>query len=204
MAPRRTEQEPTTMAQRSALYTFDADRVAWLETRMWEAYYAKQDLRLFVLLVRLVARQFGLPWHRALAVALMLTRPAMRFARTRTDYEAVIPDIAAAYARIAAECSTPFDPQTVAERELRWWIVHRHPADAGEDGLTEAIAELYAAIYRLPAARVREAARLRAEAALRCDTGRDAEGVRGASYWPTVGDLLKRSYRALSAAVQPV
>src|SRR5439155_1075238 len=99
------EQEPTTMAQRSALYTFDADRVAWLETRMWEAYYAKQDLRLFLLLIRLVAQQFGL-------------------------------------------------------------------------------------------------ARLRAEAAIRCDTGRDAEGVRGASYWPTVADLLQRSYRALSTAVQ--
>src|SRR5947209_1377863 len=106
------------MAQRSALYTFDADRVAWLETRMWEAYYAKQDLRLFVLLVRLVAEQFRLPWRRAFAVALMLTRPAMRFARARTNYEAVIPDIAAAYARIQAECGAHFDANEVAEREL--------------------------------------------------------------------------------------
>jgi hypothetical protein len=191
------------MAQQSALYTFDADRVAWLETHMWEAYYAKQDLRLFVLLVRLVAEQFGLPWRRALVVALMLTRPAMHFARTRTNYEAVIPDIAAAYARIAAECDIPFDPQDVAERELQWWIVHRYPAQAGEEGLTEAIAALYAAVYRLPIERVRAAARLRAEAAIRCDTGRDEEGVRGASYWPTVGELLQRSYRTLSAAVQP-
>ncbi len=191
------------MAQQSALYTFDADRVAWLETRMWEAYYAKQDLRLFLLLVRLVAQQFGLPWRRALTVAVMLTRPAMRFARTRTNYEAVIPDIAAAYARITAECGADFDPHAVAERELQWWIVHRHPTEAGEAGLTEAIAALYAAVYRLPVERMREAARLRAEAAIRCDTGRDAEGVRGASYWPTVGDLLQRSYRALSVAVQP-
>ena len=47
------------------LTTFDADAIAWLEARMWEAYYAKQDARLFVLLVRLVAQQFGLPWARA-------------------------------------------------------------------------------------------------------------------------------------------
>jgi hypothetical protein len=144
-----------------------------------------------------------LPWSRALAVALMLTRPAMRFARMRTEYETVIPDIAAAYARVAAECGAPFDPHAVAERELQWWIVHRHPTEAGEEGLTEAIAALYAAVYRLPVDRVREAARLRAEAAIRCDTGRDDEGVRGASYWPKVGDLLRRSYRALFAAVQP-
>ena len=191
------------MAQRSALYTFDADRVAWLETRMWEAYYAKQDLRLFLLLVRLVAQQFGLPWRRALRVALMLTRPAMRFARSRQDYDAVIPDIAAAYDRLRAECGASFDADTVAARELRWWVVHRHPSEAGVDGLTEAIADLYAAVYRLPPDAVREAAHLRAEAAFLCDTGRERDGVRGAGYWREVGDLLQRSYRSLKVAVQP-
>lgn len=191
------------MARENPLTTFDADAVARLETRMWEAYYAKQDARLFILLVRLVAQQFGLPWRRALAIALMLTRPAMRFARSREDYEAVIPDIAAAYARLRAECGASFDAEEVAARELRWWIVHRHPADAGEEGLTDAIADLYAAVYRLPQTEVRAAARLRAKAALVCDAGRDAVGVRGALYWREVGDLLQRSYRSLKAAVQP-
>lgn len=192
-------------ARENPLTTFDADAVAWLETRMWEAYYAKQDARLFLLLVRLVARQFGLPWGRALRIALMLTRPAMRFARARGDYESVIPDIAAAYARLRAECGASFDADTVAARELRWWIVHRHPSDAGEAGLTEAIADLYAAVYRLPPATVREAARLRAEAALLCDAGRERDGglLRGAAYWREVGDLLQCSYRTLKAAVQP-
>jgi hypothetical protein len=185
------------------LIAFDADAIAWLETRMWEAYYAKQDARLFILLVRLVAQQFGLPWRRALRIALMLTRPAMRFARTRHDYEAVIPDIAAAYDRLREECGAVFDAQAVAARELQWWIVHRHPSDAGEQGLTDAIADLYAAVYGLPVAAVHEAAHLRAEAALVCDAGREREGVRGAAYWRTVGNLLQRSYRSLKIAVQP-
>lgn len=184
------------------LYTFDADAIAWLETRMWEAYYAKQDARLFILLVRLVAQQFGLPWRRALSIALMLTRPAMQFARMRDNYTAVIPDIAAAYRRLQAECGSSFDADEVALRELEWWIVHRHPAETGEEGLTDAIAALYAAVYRLPSSTVREAARLRAAAAIRCDDGREREGVRGAPYWQEVGDLLRRSYRALRAAVQ--
>lgn len=184
------------------LTTFDADAVAWLETRMWEAYYAKQDARLFILLVRLIATQFGLPWGRAFAVALMLTRPAMRFARTRADYEAVIPDIAAAYERLRAESGGAFEAEEVAARELRWWIVHRQ-TDAGATELTEAIADLYAAVYRLPVERVHEAARLRAEAALVCDAGREQVGVRGAAYWREVGDLLRGSYRALRAAVNP-
>lgn len=189
------------MAEGNPLYTFDAVAVAWLETRMWEAYYAKQDLRLFILLVRLVAKQFGLPWERALRIALMLTRPAMQFARTQSNYEAVIPDIAAAYARLQEECGATFDADEVAARELQWWIVHRHPSEAGEAGLTDAIADLYAAVYRLPPDQMREAARLRAEAALICDEGRECEGVRDASYWPEVGDLLQRSYRALKVAV---
>jgi len=190
-------------ARANPLYTFDADAVARLETRMWQAYYAKQDARLFVLLVRLVARQFGLPWRRALAIALMMARPAMRFARARANYEAVIPDIAAAYQRLRRECGASFDAEDVAARELRWWIVHRHPSEAGEAELTDAIADLYAAVYRLPPATVREAARLRAEAAILCDAGRERSGVRGAPYWPEVGDLLRRSYRALKTAVQP-
>ncbi len=192
------------MARANPLYTFDADAVAWLETRMWEAYYAKQDARLFILLIRLVAWQFGLPWRRALVIALMLTRPAMRFARARANDAAVIPDIAAAYTRLQEECGASFDAEEVAAREVRWWIVHRHPSEAGEAELTDAIADLYAAIYRLPPAAVREAARLRAEAAIICDQGRERSGVRGAPYWREVGDLLRRSYRALKMTVQPV
>lgn len=191
------------MARANPLQTFDADAVAWLETRMWEAYYAKQDARLFILLVRLVATQFGLPWKRALAIALMLTRPAMQFARTRGNYAAVIPDIAAAYKRLQEECGASFDAEAVAARELHWWIVHRHPSDAGEAGLTDAIADLYAAVYRLPPSTVREAARLRAQAAILCDKGRKRDGVRGAPYWQAVGDLLQCSYRTLKSAVQP-
>jgi len=129
----------------------------------------------------------------------------MRFARSssRENYDAVIPDIAAAYDRLREECGASFDANTVAARELQWWIVHRHPADAGAHGLTDAIADLYAAVYRLPQTAVHEAARLRAEAALVCDIGRERDGVRGATYWREVGDLLQCSYRALKTAVQP-
>lgn len=199
----RIGMEGKTMVRENPLYTFDADAVAWLETRMWEAYYAKQDARLFILLVRLVAQQFGLPWERAFRIALMLTRPAMRFARTRGNYEAVIPDIAAAYARLQTECGSSFDAEEVATRELQWWIVHRHPSEAGEEGLTDAIAALYAAVYCLPSSTMREAARLRAEAAILCDGGRERYGVRGAPYWHDVAALLQHSYRALKTAVQP-
>lgn len=184
-----------------ALYTFDAEAVAWLETRMWEAYYARQDARLFLLLVRLVRSQFGLSTQAAVRVALRWARPAMRFARMRDHYEAVIPDIAAAYATIRDLSGAAFDPADVAVKELRWWVVHRHPTETGLDGLTNAIAALYAAVYRVPEAAVRAAARLRAEACIVSDMGRERVGVRGASYWREVHALLRHSYHSLRAAV---
>ncbi len=186
----------------ATLYTFDADAVAWLETRMWEAYYARQDARLYVLLVRVLRSQFGLPAAEAVRVSLLWTRPAMHFARTRSNYAACIPDIATAYRAIQKRSGAPFDPDAVAAKELEWWIVHRHPQDAGISGLTDAIAQLYAALYRVSPDRVREAARLRAEACIVSDVGREAVGVRGAAYWREVHDLLRRSYRALRVAVQ--
>ncbi len=98
-------------AAKHSLYTFDAAQIAWLETRMWEAYYARQDARLFLLLVRLMGSQFGVSWREAARIAIMLARPAMQFARmvlppdppyAQPDtcdrrISGVIPDLTAAY-----------------------------------------------------------------------------------------------------------
>lgn len=122
-------------------------------------------------------------------------------AHTAADYEFVIPDLTAAYEEIRIVNGAPFDAEAVARAERHWWIVHRHPTPFGADALTEVIAALYAAEYVTDSARVREAARLRAEAAIVCDAGRESGQVRGALYWHEVHDLLRQSYRALRAAV---
>ena len=210
----RTTFAPNT---KHSLYTFDAEQVAWLETRMWEAYYARQDARLFLLLLRLVGSQFAVPLRDAMRIAIMLTRPAMQFARMMptpdslranapithdaSAYAFVIPGLTLAYEAIRVVNGAYFDAETVARAELQWWIVHRHPTHFSVNALTEAIAALYAAQYVTDIACVREAARLRAEAALICDVGRNSAKVRGAPYWREVYALLRQSYQSLRVAV---
>ena len=48
-----------------SLRQFDADRLAALEVRMWQAYYAKERPRLFLLLVTLLHEQYRYPWATA-------------------------------------------------------------------------------------------------------------------------------------------
>ena len=67
------------------------------------------------------------------------------------------------------------------------------------------ITDLYASLYDVPRERVEQAGRLRGLAAEIRDRGAtvDPDGPRGAgaSYWPEVARLLRRSYRSLSVAV---
>ena len=44
---------------------FDPDRLASLEVRMWQAYYAKERARLFTLLVTMLHEQYRYPWATA-------------------------------------------------------------------------------------------------------------------------------------------
>jgi hypothetical protein len=53
---------------------FDPDRLADLETAMWKAYYRRQPIRLFGLLIEGLREQAHASWPRALAAAFFLTK----------------------------------------------------------------------------------------------------------------------------------
>ncbi len=182
---------------------FDADRLARLELRMWKAYYRRQPLRLFGLLVLANREQAGVGWVRAVAAAARLARGAAAFGRSSGDYEQFLPDIVGGYRALGLPDDV--DAAEVARRELRWWVVRREIGLAAGRAAGEAIAELYAAIYGLPTAAVADAGRLRGEAAEVRDRGAtaDPDGPAGAgrAYWPEVARLLRASYRSLRAAL---
>lgn len=183
---------------------FDADRLASLETRMWKAYYRRQPVRLFGLLVLALREQGKAPWPRALAAAILLTRAAVGFARATGDYERYAADIVRGYRVLGLPRQV--DLGEVARWELRWWVVRREIGLAAGAEAGDAIARLYAAFYRLPMERVAEAGRLRGLAAEVRDRGAndDPDGPRGAGrdYWPEVARLLRDSYRSLTVAVR--
>ena len=182
---------------------FDPDELARLETRMWKAYYRRQPVRLFGLLVMAIRAQTHVSWPRALGASVLLTRAAAGFARSTGDYERFAPDIVRSYRLLGLP--EHVDVEAVARHELRWRAVRREIGLAAGTAAGESITDLYAALYDIPRARVAEAGRLRGIAAEIRDRGAavDSEGQRGrgTTYWPEVARLLRMSYRSLSRAI---
>ncbi|MFI5261216.1 MAG: hypothetical protein ACHQZR_01520 [Candidatus Limnocylindrales bacterium] len=182
---------------------FDPIRLARLELRMWQAYYRRQPLRLFALLIQAEHEQARVSWPRALVAAVWLTKGAVGFARSTGDYDRFLPDVVRGYRVLGVPASV--DVEEVGRRELRWWVVRREIGLTAGEAAGEAIARLYAALYVLPVERVVEAGRLRGMAAEVRDRGAtaDPDGPTGAgrTYWPEVSRLLRDSYVALAAAL---
>jgi hypothetical protein len=178
---------------------FEPARLAALETRMWEAYYRRQPVRLFGWLVLALREQARVSWPRALRASLLPTRAAAGFARAGGDYERFAPGIGRAYRLLALPDSV--DADEVGRRELRWWVVRREIGVTAGQAAGAAIADLYAALYGLPQERISVAARLRGLAAEVRDRGAaedpDGPGGAGSAYWPEVAHLLEASYRRL-------
>jgi hypothetical protein len=181
---------------------FDPDRLAALELGMWKAYYRRQPALLLRLLIRANREQAAIGFVRASIAAFWLTYAAVRFGTATGDYSRFAADIARGYRWLGLPSSVDVD--AVAERELRWWVVRREIGLAAGFAAGDAITALYATLYDEPESDVREAGRLRGEAAEVRDrgAGADPEGSRGAgeAYWPEVTRLL-REYRSLHAAL---
>jgi hypothetical protein len=174
---------------------FDPARLADLEVRMWQAYYAKERARLFVLLVDLLRQQYHYSWATATVEGVHLARAAATFGDLRSGYDVVLPDLEAAYAKAKSWTDAAYDPRAVARAELAWWVARRVPGQNSVEQIGDLIAEEYALLYETSPAVVAPAARLRAEAAAL----RDAQAQ--APDWARISRLLLQSYRELSIAL---
>jgi hypothetical protein len=165
--------------RRASMREFDADEVARLETAMWRSYYSRQRVKLFRELAELLRTQYRLPPLRSNAVAYRAARAAFVFkeGRTRADYERALPDLVSFYQSVRAVSDTDFDVERAARLELEWWVVHRERRRHAPGDLDRALADLQAEIFRVPAERFTEHARLRAEAMEIRDTKADRGGV---------------------------
>ena len=72
-----------------SLKAFDPDRMAELEVGMWQAYYRRERLRLFALLVTIFHEQYRYTWSRACGAGFHLARAASAFGDARSGYEGV-------------------------------------------------------------------------------------------------------------------
>lgn len=180
-----------------SLRQFDADRLADLEVGMWQAYYAKERVRLFGLLVTMLHEQYHYAWATAARQAFHLARAAANFGDARGNYEVlVLPDLELAYGTAKDWLSAGFDPAAVARAELAWWIARRVPGEDSPEHVGALMARAYALLYESPESLMTSAATLRAKAAkLRDLQERQPD-------WSTIREMLRRSYGDLHKAVR--
>jgi hypothetical protein len=188
--------------RRTRLRDFDADEVARLETAMWRSYYSRQRVRLFTQMGELLRTQYRLPLWRSNVVAYRAARAAFVFkdGHSRADYERALPNLLGFYQSIREVADTDFDPKRAARLELEWWIIHRERSAHAPGDLERALANLAAELYRVPAERLAEHARLRAEAMEIRDARAEQGGVTEDD-WNYIDELLHRSWRSLHEAV---
>jgi hypothetical protein len=188
--------------RRTSMREFDADEVARLETAMWRSYYSRQRVKLFGELAELLRTQYRLPLLRSNAVAYRAARAAFVFkdGHSRADYERALPDLVNFYQSVRAVSDTDFDVERAARLELEWWIVHRERRAHAPGDLDRALADLQAELFRVPAERLAEHARLRAEAMTIRDDKADAGGVTEED-WQRIDELLHQSWRSLHQTV---
>ena len=174
---------------------FEPARLASLEVRMWQAYYAKERARLFGLLVTMLHEQYRYSWATAAIEGFHLARAAATFGDIDGGYDAVLPDLEAAYAQTRSWTNAGFDPRAVARAELAWWVARRTPGQNSTEQIGALIAQEYALLYETTPENVAEPAFLRAMAAAL----RDQQAA--SPDWDTIGRLLRASYDELLHAL---
>jgi hypothetical protein len=184
------------------LREFDPNEVARLETDMWRSYYARERVKLFNQLAELLRKQYHMPFATSNTIAYQAAKAAFVFkeGKNREDYEKALPYLIKYYQAIHDGADIDFNVERAAKLELEWWIVHRQRARHELGDLDRALAELPAEIYRMPADRFMEHARLRAEAMTIRDRRAEAEGV-SEEDWKKIEELLRASWQSLWKAV---
>jgi hypothetical protein len=178
-----------------SLRQFEPARLATLEVGMWKAHYAKQRVRLFSLLVTMLHEQYRYSWATATIEGFHLARAAATFGDASANYDVVLPDLEAAYARVRSWTDAAFDPKAVARAELAWWVARRKPGENSPEQIGLLIAREYALLYETTPENVADAAFLRARAArMRDDQAASPD-------WDAIGRLLRASYDELLLAL---
>ena len=186
----------------SKMRSFDANEVARLETAMWKSYYSRERFKLYNQMTELLRTQYNLPFIRSNTVAYQASRAAFVFkdGHNRKEYEKALPYLVNFYSSVRKVSDVPFDVDRTARLELEWWIIHRERKSHAPGDLDRALADLPAEIYGVPAERLMEHAKLRAEAMTIRDNKAEQGGVTDAD-WAKIDDLLHASWQSLHKAV---
>jgi len=185
---------------------FDPGRIAYLEKAGWEAYYDRNWLRVFGLMVQMNREQFCMPLPTAVAGAIDIVRASIAFAPIDNDVPAATAHLQNFYEKARRTRGLQADAKTLAGLEMDYWVVHRRlaiarkqtPNHEGDIGpMVDALANLHAALFTASPGAIRRSAELRAEAAKTVDqiTGGYSADVQGD--WRRIEEYLDEAYDRL-------
>lgn len=197
-----------------------ADRIAHIETELWEAYYNRQWLREFRLLVAMHREFFGMKGLTAVAAGYDAARAAIAFAPVEgNDVPKARRFLLRYYEKVRRALDCEATAADLAGRELDYWVVHRQVAsrrltevNAGRpvddpaleeiEPVVQAFARLHAGLFNSTEEAMRESAvhRARATAVVDRISGRYSPDIAGD--WLRVEELLRLAYRAIEEAVE--
>ncbi|HEY4688172.1 MAG TPA: hypothetical protein VIK33_02585 [Anaerolineae bacterium] len=187
----------------SPMRTFDPVKVGRYEKENWVAYYQKRWLKLLRVSIGMVGHAFGLSLPQAMYGAYLVARAEIAAAPfPDNDIPTAEKYMRRFYAFVKRIHREDFDPDEAARLDVNWWVIHRQLFGKAEnEELIDALAKLYATMYRVPYESVRQAAYHRAQAMLYSDQWIE-EGKDGNS--PLLAqeeEELIKSYTALREAV---
>lgn len=182
------------------LRKFDPNKVAELDLEMWQAYYDHNFFKLFILLLRLMHKFFGLDYFSAFRAAFYSASAVIDFRinKGRENSERIRRKLTKFFKIISSNNKKKFNYEKAAELELKWWLVDRYP-ERYEISREEGLANAMAIVYNINPEKLLEYAIYRAQAMLLQDK---AEKEKGSTDWGQIGILLKKSFNSLYKSIQ--
>ena len=139
------------------------DRIAYLEAASWRAYYARNWLRVFTLMVQLNREEFHMPLLTAISAASDIVRASVAFAPLDNDVATATDHLCQYYAKAQRSRHLATDAATLAGLEMDYWVVHRKlaierkqaPDHTGDIGpMVAALASLHSQLFAAPPAAI--------------------------------------------------
>ena len=186
----------------TAPFRFDADQVAHFETVGWRANYARNWPYMLYLVVRLLQAQFRMNLWQALRAAYYVTRASVAWVPIDHNLNVVRAYLVKFYIVAQQASQLPFDPDRVAELELKYWIVHREwSGKPDKTALIQSLAELHAGIFGASVEAMRPSAENRAAAATTVDliTSKQSKDIE--ADYRRIEQYLRTAYRQIDEAV---
>ncbi|HLH23853.1 MAG TPA: hypothetical protein VK066_15120 [Chloroflexota bacterium] len=195
MAPLRTSDVP-------ALESFDPVRLGTLEQEAWAAYYYREWARLLQLMLDMIQGQFGLSPAQALQAAYFTTHAQVVWADRGAAGGEAEELMRQFYTMVREPAGGRYDPDRAAALEVNWWAIHRNRDQYPDhSALAQALADLYAEVYGLPAEAALPAGEHRAQAMDLSDQWIREGKLRDSPLLAAIRAELVTSYQALHDAL---